>query len=67
MYIGELRRKLFIEVDHEWNGVVRDITAKYETTGEMVDPEVVCLALQRFYKNRASLAMLRLALSVEHV
>ena len=63
MYIGELRRKLFIDVDHEWNGVVRDMTAKYETSNEQVDSDLVCHAIQRFYQDRASLEFLRSTLT----
>ena len=59
MFIGDLRRKLFIPVEHEWNGIVRDITAKYEHPGGEVDAETVCLAISKFYRNRATLAQLR--------
>ena len=61
MYIGDLRRRLFIDVDHEWNGVVREMTAKYEKSGGEgeVNEEPVFKAVAEFYRNRATLAMLR--------
>jgi hypothetical protein len=64
MFIGDLRRRLFIPIDHEWNGVVRDFTAKYEQPGGEgeVSAEPVCAAIAEFYKNRATLATLRGAL-----
>ena len=67
MFIGDLRRKLFIPIEHEWNGIVRDITAKYETSGEDVNPDLVCDALARFYKDRATLVELRQILHIPHV
>jgi hypothetical protein len=56
--IGTLRRRLFIPIDHEWNGIVRDITAEYEYD-EKVDVELVCDAMARFYENRATIARMR--------
>jgi hypothetical protein len=62
MFIGDLRRRLFLDVDHEWNGVVRDITAQCETEGMEVNPEIVNMELADFYRKRASLALFRLNL-----
>lgn len=51
-FIGDVRRRLFAHVDCEWNGVVRDITAKMERD-ELVNAELVCVHLAEFYKARA--------------
>lgn len=61
VFIGTLRRRLFIPVDHEWNGVVRDITATFEHE-EMVDPARVEAEIAKFYRNRATLALFRMNL-----
>jgi hypothetical protein len=66
MNIGTLRRRLFIPVDHEWNGIVRDITARYEHSGEEVDEELVCAAMARFYRDRATISLLREHLGIVH-
>jgi hypothetical protein len=60
MYIGDLRRKLFIPVDHEWNGVVREITAEYEESGGDVDAEVVSVAMGKYYRAYAHTANIKL-------
>jgi hypothetical protein len=62
LFIGDLRRQLFISVDHEWNGVVRDITASCETSGERVDSIEVCSKIAKFYRGRASIALIQLAM-----
>ena len=62
MFIGDLRRRLFLDVDHEWNGVVRDITTQCETEGMEVDPEIVNMELADFYRKRAALARFQLSL-----
>jgi len=62
MFIGDLRRRLFLDVDHEWNGVVRDITAQCETKEMEVDPEIVNIELADFYRKRATLALFQLNL-----
>jgi len=39
--IGTLRRSLFLAKNCAWNGLVREVTAKYEHSDEMVNaPEV---------------------------
>lgn len=64
-FIGDVRRRLFVDVDCEWNGDVRDITAKLEQPGMLVDSELVIRTLSRLYRNKARLAGLRAALSPE--
>jgi hypothetical protein len=51
-FIGTVRQRLFISESHEWNGLVRDITARYETAGMLVDAERVSVALADFYRDR---------------
>jgi hypothetical protein len=62
MFIGDLRRQLFIAADCDWNGVVRDITACCETSGMEVDPAIVNAKMQEFYRGRATLAILQMHL-----
>ena len=63
MFIGDMRRQLFVPADCDWNGVVRDITARCETSGMEVDPEVVHTKMQEFYRGRATLALIQMELS----
>jgi hypothetical protein len=58
-FIGTVRRRLFIDEPHEWNGVVRDVTAKMECPGKLVDAEQVCKFIVRFYRERAHWARFR--------
>jgi hypothetical protein len=51
--IGIVRRGLFISEPHEWNGIVRDITAQLERPGELVDAEKVCIFLADHYRQKA--------------
>lgn len=51
-FIGDVRRRLFANVDCEWNGVVRDITAQMERN-ETVNTELVLIQLAEFYRARA--------------
>jgi hypothetical protein len=59
-FIGDVRRRLFIEEPHEWNGIVRDITARCETGEMRVDPDLVATKLNEFYRGRASLALMQM-------
>jgi hypothetical protein len=45
--IGTLRRKLFMPYDCSWNGLVRDVTAKYEQSGGLVPADEVQSQLNR--------------------
>ncbi len=56
MFIGQLRRQLFIDGTHEWNGLVRDVTAECEQDYGMVSPELVTYVLSFVYRHRASMA-----------
>jgi hypothetical protein len=60
MFIGDLRRQLFIPVDHEWNGIVRDVTAQCETEGMEVNQTMVEDELASVYRKRATLALIRM-------
>ena len=51
-FIGMVRYRLFIDEPHEWNGVVRDITAQLEHE-ETVNTEMVIIQLAEFYRARA--------------
>ena len=44
-FIGTLRARLMAPFDCPWNGLVRDITAADETSGELCDPTAVMQAL----------------------
>ena len=37
MKIGELRRRLFVDYDCKWNGLVREVTANCERGDEQVN------------------------------
>lgn len=63
-FIGDVRRRLFADVDCEWNGVVRDITAQMERS-EMVNTELVCVQLAEFYRARAHWARFQQAMRGE--
>ena len=39
MYIGDIRRKLFMPYDCAWNGYIRDMTAQLEDANGMVNIE----------------------------
>jgi hypothetical protein len=39
--IGDVRRELFLDGSHKWNGVVRDVTAELEVKGGTVDEAAV--------------------------
>jgi len=58
MFIGDARRKLFVDEPNEWNGLVRDISAALEDDQEQVDMDDVCDVIRRVYRNRASQALL---------
>ena len=51
-FIGKVRHRLFVDGVHEWNGIVRDITAQLEKD-ELVNAEIVCIHLAEFYRARA--------------
>jgi hypothetical protein len=63
MFIGDARRKLFISGTHEWNGVVRDITASVETEGEQVNMEEVEEKIKDFYIAKAHWAIFKMAIA----
>lgn len=50
--IGNVRRSLFLRVDHPWNGIVRDVTAQLEIDG-MVNREAVLRELTRHIRSLA--------------
>lgn len=52
-FIGDVRRRLFVDHEDEWNGVVREITASLEFRGEQVDASRVCAEIAKFYRSRA--------------
>ena len=52
-FIGDVRRRLLVQVECEWNGVVRDITAQMERPGKMVDAEKVCIFIADHYRAKA--------------
>ena len=64
-FIGDLRRRLFADVDCEWNGVVRDITAQMERPGMLVNAGLVCVHLSEFYRARAHWARFKEAINGE--
>jgi len=51
--IGDVRRELFLSGTHKWNGVVRDVTAKLEHPGMLVDKIEVLKALATRLTNEA--------------
>jgi hypothetical protein len=61
-FIGNVRRRLFVPVDCEWNGVVRDITAEMEQPGELVNDELVYVHIAEFYRIRAHWARFKEAI-----
>jgi len=52
-FIGDVRRRLFVAEPHEWNGVVRDITAQMERPGMLVDAEKVSIFMADHYRQKA--------------
>lgn len=61
-FIGTVRRRLFVDHDCEWNGVVREITAQLERD-ELVNTEIVCIHLAEHYRIKAHWARFRDALT----
>jgi uncharacterized protein YeaO (DUF488 family) len=60
MFIGNARRKLFVDEPNEWNEFVREISAALEDDQEQVDIDDVCDVLMRIYRRRASQALWQL-------
>lgn len=62
-FIGDVRRRLFVDHDCEWNGIVREITAQFERPGELVSSDLVCVHLAEHYRMKAHWANFRMSLA----
>jgi len=51
-FIGDVRRRFFVDVECEWNGVIRDLTAQMEHK-EHVNTGLFLVHLAEFYRARA--------------